>query len=76
MFIVKDEAKVLHIRSLEDAKPYMQTTEVWKNVRYDELIVDKIYKTFDAMELHISDNYHELHNNNVFYTWDVDSICI
>ena len=41
-----------------------------------KLNLEKIYKHFDAMELHLSDDRNGLRDTNVFYGWDVDSIVV
>ena len=70
-FRLKKTAKVLHLHSFEDAKKYLKGNG-WEC----ELDTEKIYKHFDAMELHICDDWNNFRFNNVFYTWDVDSICV
>ena len=67
-FRLKDNARILHIHSLADAKEYFVA-------RDHALDLKKIYTNFDGMELHLSDDW-SMKNNFVFYTWDVDSICI
>ncbi len=69
-FDIAQNAKILHVRSLADVARY-----VIKG-RHDYLDCDKLCQDYDGIELHISDNYVELHDSHVFYTWDVDSICV
>lgn len=75
-FKLRPKARILHIHSLNDATPYLYVKDRFMSLVDYGLDLKKIYSNFDGMELHISDNYNELHNHNVFSTWDVDSICI
>lgn len=75
-FTTVPEAKILHLHSLSQAAPYMKISYRFQSIVGYNLDLDKIYKMFDGMELHISDDFCSFHDNNVFYTWDVDSICI
>ena len=70
-FVLSDNAKVYHIRCEDDIyKLPIQNEE--KLLWYFDW--DKVAKEYDAIELHITDNYGELHY--LFYAWDVDSIVI
>ena len=73
-FRLRPEARVLVIRSLKDAEPYiLKGTASLFDYRFD---LNRIYKDFDAMLVWMSQNYCELHDFFLFYTWDVDSICV
>ena len=71
-FTLKSKANILHIHSWEDAKPFL----IKQGTYNYSLKLKTIYKKYDGMELHISENYGELHDSYPFYLWDVDSICI
>lgn len=77
-FELAPDAKVLHVRSLRDAQRYLIKSpyETLFHTGWDYLDCDKLCRDYDAIELHISNNYGELHDCNVFYPWDVDSICV
>ena len=69
--------RVLHIRRPGDIEPYLEKVPPYKGQLFDhwKLNLSKIYKNFDAMELHLSENW-RLHDTDIFYSWDVDSIVI
>lgn len=74
-FRLKDTAKVLQVYSLSDIAPFV--IENPESLFFGKkLDLDLIYSQFDAMEVHMSSNWCELHNFNLFYTWDVDSIVV
>ena len=43
---------------------------------YETLNREKLYRHYDGMMVWMGDNWHELHNNFLFWMWDVDSIVI
>lgn len=74
-FTLKKIAKVLQVYSLADIKPFLSDNPeslFWQK----KLNLNEIYSKFDAMEVHMSANWCELHDFHLFYTWDVDSIVI
>lgn len=77
-FDVTPNAKILHVRSLKDVEQYITKSpyEALFAAGFDYLDCGKLCRDYDGIELHISDNYAALHMSNVFYTWDVDSICV
>lgn len=72
-FRLRPEARVLVIRSLKDAEPYILKGTASNTFDY-RLDLNKIYAHFDAMLVWMSQS--ELHDFFLFYTWDVDSICV
>jgi hypothetical protein len=77
-FDVAPNAKILHVRSLNDVAQYISKSpnEVLFHSGYYYLDCEKLCRDYDGIELHISDNYDELHMSRIFNTWDVDSICV
>lgn len=83
-FKIKRKSRVLEIRTFDDIKPYLKEIEnkyLWGIDWYDdykyELDLEKIYNEFDAMEIHMHNNYRYFHNHShIFTMWDVDSIVI
>lgn len=75
-FQLSPEAKILHLHKLDDAKDYLEVAETTRYNTYYKLNSNRLYENFDGVELHISEDYARFHSNNVFNTWDVDSICI
>ena len=75
-FTLKDGAKVLDICKLEDIEGYIKVIDEGKYGTHYYLDLDKIYREFDAMEIHHEGHYNELHDSDIFYAWDVDSICV
>lgn len=71
-FELKPDSKILHLYTIEDAEEYL----IPECPNYYHLDVNKLYNEFDGIELHISEDHYRFYNNNVFNTWDVDSICI
>lgn len=78
-FELTPEAKVLHVRRMIDVVPYMAKSPYESYLptpsAFSYLDYGRLCRDYDAIELHISDNYGELHER-MFYTWDVDSICV
>lgn len=74
-FRVKANARILHIHSLSDAKKYLLVKERFYSITDYMLDLKRIYAHYDGMELHLSDDW-SMRDNNVFYTWDADSICV
>ncbi len=75
-FTLSPEAKVLTINKLEDAADFLIVDYMgWYTTLYN-LNHSLIYSRYDAMEVIMSSDYINLHGNNVFNPWDVDSICI
>ena len=75
-FTLANGSKVFHIRTNDDVLklPIERYPEddLWiTGWTYDWI---KISKKYDAVELHISDNYSVFHE--CFYSWDVDSIVV
>jgi len=80
-FKLKSTAKILVIKSFNDAIPYIEDLEIsyiHDSVRpyFSKLNLEKIYDNFDGMELIHGDNWYELHIESFFNSWDVDSIVI
>lgn len=74
-FTLTDSAKVLMVRSMDDAKEYIMTMLDKYHTRFVDF--EKIMRNFDAMELCHDDNYMELHSYpGMFNSWDVDSIVV
>ena len=72
-FKLKDGAMVLHVRHLRDVEPFTTLNPHFFGCKLD---LNRIYSEFDAMEVHLSENWCELHDTNLFYSWDVDSIVV
>jgi hypothetical protein len=68
-FTLVNGSRVFHIRTYDDMfkLPCVDNNDI----EYDWL---KIKQKYDAVELHITENYPLFHD--VFYSWDVDSIVI
>jgi len=78
-FCIKPDAKVLEVREVWDVDDYLISTKhTYGNNTWFELTLDtdKIEKDYDAMEVYMNDNYYDLHNSDIFYLWDVDSIVV
>ena len=75
-FKLKESARVLHIRRLRDVEPFTTLDPSFIFFDGHELDLNRIYSEFDAMEVHMSDNWCELHDSLLFYSWDVDSIVV
>lgn len=78
-FTVKDDTKVIHIRSIKDLEKLPKLTN------YDNLMCyldfEEIQKYYDAIELHLSEEEQTIENfcNGLYfqlYGWDCDSILI
>lgn len=72
-FELKDDAKILLIAKLEDAKKYIIDSEYGSisGIDFESIMNDG----YDAVELIHGNNYRELHFS-LFNTWDCDSIVI
>jgi hypothetical protein len=75
-FTLVNGSKVFHIRTPKDVPklPFGKKPESelgWMDWYYNW---EKIAEKYDAVELHLSNNYMYFHD--VFYSWDVDSIVI
>lgn len=70
IFSLKPEARVLHVRKPSDL-PYQS---FWEGFRCIDL--EPLYRNYDAMELHMDEGWDELRYHDIFYPWDVDSICV
>lgn len=68
-FTVKKSAKILVVNHLSNLKGYISHD-------YETLNREKLYRHYDGMMVWMGDNWHELHNNFLFWMWDVDSIVI
>ena len=75
-FTLSPKAKVLTINKLEDAEDFLLIDSMPRYTPLCRLNHSLIYSRYDAMEVRISSDYIRLRGNNVFYGWDVDSICI
>ena len=87
-FRLKKGTKILHINHLEDIVPYLVKTDDYERYKaiFPSLFEDptqgmelnsaKLKEEYDGMEVHMSDNYGELHNSYMFYTYDVDSLVL
>lgn len=69
--------RVLHIKKPGDVTPYLDKVPSYPGQLCDhyKLNLSKIYQEYDAMELHLSENW-RLRDMEVFYSWDVDSIVV
>jgi hypothetical protein len=76
-FTLVNGSRVFHIRTFEDMfkLPYVNYNDKYDTicncVVYDWL---KVKQKYDAVELHMTENYPLFHD--AFYCWDVDSIVI
>ena len=81
-FKLSPNAKILNIYRLKDAYRYIIIEEEKfisnPDLSYtrQKLDLTEIYHHYDGIEVIMSNDYNNLHNNEVFYTWDVDSICV
>ena len=75
-FTLSPEARILVIKNPEDIDPYIKKYVLLNNFIENGLDLEKIYSEYDAMEVYFLDNYIELHNDPIFYSWDMDSLCI
>lgn len=81
-FKLSPNAKILRINRLKDAYKYIiiEVDDFLSdpNLTYTSLKLDlaQIYHYYDAMEVNMSNDYINFHNNIIFNAWDVDSICI
>lgn len=67
--------RVLHVRKPKDIEPYVERVSEGYLFDHCKLNLAKIYNEYDAMELHLSENW-RLRDIEVFYGWDVDSIVV
>ena len=80
-FDLSSGARILHIYSEDDIMPFIIKDKEFgmffmsKTAIGDRIDFDRIAGDYDGLELHLSDNYGELHDS-IFYTWDCDSIVI
>ena len=75
-FRLKKSAKVLHFYRFVDAMPYLYYNGEFRSHCLD---LAKIYRSYDAVELHITNDYARFKDVTlcmVFNMWDVDSICV
>lgn len=81
-FKLSPKAKILHINKLKDAYKYIIKGEEnfvsYPNLSYTyyELDIKRIYHYYDGIEVIMSNDYINFHNNRIFYSWDVDSLCV
>ena len=73
-FTLLPEAKVLTITKLEDIDDFILVEDGLYGPFY--LNLPLIYNRYDAMEVIVSNNWIRFHDTNIFYSWDVDSICV
>lgn len=71
-FTLKPGARILEVRTKEDAAPYIRSLLGGLIQEFDHR---SLQRDFDGMEVYLSDNW-RLKDMNVFYYWDVDSIVI
>ena len=70
-FRLQTNAKILKIKRYEEVIPY-----IIENDNRLELNLDKIKNEFDAMEVMMSNDWNNLHNSEIFWSWDVDSLVV
>lgn len=82
-FSLLPEAEILTINKLEDAADFILELRMHRTVNHagmysTEYCLDlpMIYDRYDAMEVNMSNDFMSFHDNEVFYSWDVDSIVI
>lgn len=88
-FRLKKGTKILRIHNLSDIIPYLKEREDYKEyselfpslvaadpTRYKKLDMEKIHTNFDGMEVYMGQNWCELHDSEMFYPWDVDSLVL
>lgn len=75
-FTLANGSKVFHIRTADDVMKLpvakFPDSDLWSIGWYYDW--KKIVKKYDAVELHMSENYSLFHD--IFYCWDVDSIIV
>ena len=69
-FKLRENTKVLEIHKPKDIIPYTYLNII------NRLNLKKLVHDYDAIELFLFENYEELHYNDIFYSWDIDSICV
>ncbi len=80
-FTLSPEAKILRIEKLSDATDYFIAD---RRIDYANTLITTVYSLnlpliydrYDAMEVILSNDWQTFHDINIFYTWDVDSICV
>ena len=80
-FKLSPRARILRINSLKDAYPYIIEEEIRflfsdSTCINQKLDLRNIYCQYDGMEVIMDNDYINFHNNQIFYTWDVDSLCV
>ena len=85
-FCVKENAKILEVRDIQDILPYLCNDEEYE-IEYKmfqhlystdptagrHLNLSKLYSEYDGMEVFMSPM---LHHSTMFYSWDVDSLVV
>lgn len=81
-FKLAPNAKILRINNLKEARKFILEkkmpflSEPGSYHVWQELDLPQIYSCYDGMEVIMSNDYINFHNNQIFYTWDVDSLCV
>lgn len=88
-FRLKKGTRILRVHTLSDIIPYLKTTEDYQGycelfpsliaadpTRGKKLDMIKIHANFDGMEVYMGQNWCELHDSDMFYSWDVDSLVL
>lgn len=77
-FSLSPDARVLHVNHILDIEPFIRYERLDPDLlwSYPELRLNTIYNKYDAMEVHMSKHWNELHDSPLFYSWDVDSIVV
>ena len=88
-FRLARRAKILRIRSVEDILPYLVRDDDYEEQKkefsilfeYDatkccHLDMNKIKSRFDGMEVYMTNNWSEMHNTDMFYQYDVDTLVV
>ena len=83
-FRIDKKAKILRVRNEDDIMPFVipDNDPFYKRLTWgrcktsigDRLDRDRLYETFDGMELFLSENYYM--HEGIFNSWDCDSIVI
>lgn len=77
-FYIKDDAKILHINSINDLEKLPKLDSIFQNTWYVPDF-EKAQKQYDAIELHLSTEKKVDNERNLYYMlygWDCDSILI
>lgn len=72
-FVLADGARVLHVRSADDVKKYLIGPGIFYRLSWN---YPRLYKDFDAVELHYGNDWGLIQDCEIFWGWDVDSIVI